>query len=161
VLDLSANTIHRRVVRSLVLVPVLRGAVKTDVPASVLSFIPRAPEQFPGVKARAELPAHYPERRARGADPRQRRRDQPEELKRERFRGVKQGTIVGKDGLERTYDQYLRGRNGIRRVQVDANGRPIPTRASRTCVRWPGSACGCRWTSASEKRRPGLRWRGR
>ena len=41
------------------------------------------------------------------------------------FRGVHAGTVVGKQGLERTYDRYLRGVDGVRRVQVDAFGRPI------------------------------------
>ena len=40
-----------------------------------------------------------------------------------RNRGVKQGTIIGKAGLEYTYDRYLRGRDGARILRVDANGR--------------------------------------
>jgi penicillin-binding protein 2 len=40
------------------------------------------------------------------------------------FRGVKGGSIVGKQGLEYTYDKYLRGRNGAQRIEVDAQGRP-------------------------------------
>ncbi|MGH2898235.1 MAG: penicillin-binding transpeptidase domain-containing protein, partial [Solirubrobacteraceae bacterium] len=50
----------------------------------------------------------------------------PKELQRPRFRGVKEGTIIGTGGLERTYDRYLRGVDGIERVQVDAFGRPVP-----------------------------------
>src|SRR5205807_4829848 len=48
----------------------------------------------------------------------------PQQLKAQRFRGVHQGTIVGKGGLEFTYDRYLRGKPGATRVQVDALGRP-------------------------------------
>ncbi|NLV16724.1 MAG: penicillin-binding protein 2 [Syntrophomonadaceae bacterium] len=35
------------------------------------------------------------------------------------------GDLVGKDGLERFYQDYLRGTDGARRVEVDARGRPI------------------------------------
>ena len=34
----------------------------------------------------------------------------PDQLKQPRFRGVPQGTVVGKSGIERAYDRYLRGR---------------------------------------------------
>ncbi|MEA2271400.1 MAG: penicillin-binding protein 2, partial [Solirubrobacteraceae bacterium] len=46
----------------------------------------------------------------------------PEQLKQKRFRGVSQGTIVGKGGVEWWYDRYLRGRDGATRVQVDSLG---------------------------------------
>jgi penicillin-binding protein 2 len=38
------------------------------------------------------------------------------------------GDIVGKLGVERTYDRYLRGRPGIERVVVNALGEPTETR---------------------------------
>jgi penicillin-binding protein 2 len=37
--------------------------------------------------------------------------------------GFKPGDIIGKEGLEATYDQYLRGRDGSRTVIVDSRGR--------------------------------------
>ncbi|HYE14408.1 MAG TPA: penicillin-binding protein 2 [Pyrinomonadaceae bacterium] len=33
------------------------------------------------------------------------------------------GAIIGQEGLERTYDRYLRGRDGYRKVEVDSRGR--------------------------------------
>lgn len=33
--------------------------------------------------------------------------------------------LVGKDGLEKVYEEYLKGTDGARRVEVDARGRPI------------------------------------
>ena len=156
-----ANTIHRRVVRSLVLVPYSSARVKTDVPASVLSYIRERPEQFPGVKVEQTYLRDYPRGTLAAQILGNVGEISPEELKLARYRGVKQGTIVGKDGLERTYDAYLRGKNGIRRVQVDANGRPIPNAApAATSGRSPGSACACRWTSAS-RRSARTRWPGR
>lgn len=48
----------------------------------------------------------------------------PDELKLPRFRdaGYRSGDIIGKKGLEDVYDEYLRGRDGSRRVLVDALG---------------------------------------
>jgi penicillin-binding protein 2 len=39
--------------------------------------------------------------------------------------GARPGTLVGRDGLEREYDAVLRGRDGIRFVEVDALGRTV------------------------------------
>ncbi|MFL5975465.1 MAG: penicillin-binding transpeptidase domain-containing protein, partial [Solirubrobacterales bacterium] len=47
-----------------------------------------------------------------------------QELKLKRFKGVKQGTVVGQGGLERAYDQYLRGVDGSTKITIDALGRP-------------------------------------
>lgn len=38
--------------------------------------------------------------------------------------GYRMGDLIGKAGLERTYDAILRGKNGRLRVEVDAYGRP-------------------------------------
>ena len=46
-----------------------------------------------------------------------------EELELPRFRGLRAGDTVGKQGLENAYDEYLRGKPGETRIQVDAMGR--------------------------------------
>jgi len=45
----------------------------------------------------------------------------PEELK-DTYTTLKPGDRVGKSGIERKYDQYLRGTNGFDAVEVDASG---------------------------------------
>ena len=47
------------------------------------------------------------------------------ELKTRAFAGVKQGTVVGQEGLEYYYDRYLRGKPGVQRVEVNALGYPV------------------------------------
>jgi penicillin-binding protein 2 len=42
-----------------------------------------------------------------------------------RFPGADLGTIVGKAGLERTYDDTLRGADGVRYIEVNAHGRLV------------------------------------
>src|SRR5213594_2226886 len=63
-----------------------------------------------------------------------------------RFTGVRLGGLVGKDGLERQYDDSLRGADGVRFVEVSALGRvvreggtasrlpPVPGRALHTTI---------------------------
>ena len=125
-LDTSATAIHKRVVRSLVLVPYSSVRVKTDVPRSVLAYVRERPELFQGVKVEQTYLRDYPHKMLAAQILGTVGEISPSELKQKRYRGVKPGTIVGHNGLERAYDKYLRGQDGVRRVQVDANGRPIP-----------------------------------
>ena len=48
----------------------------------------------------------------------------PEQLDQPRYKqaGYKPGDIIGQEGLESVYDQYLRGRDGYREVIVDSRG---------------------------------------
>jgi len=56
----------------------------------------------------------------------------PEQLKQAEYkdRGYKPGDIIGQDGLEAFYDEYLRGRDGYRKVIVDSGGH-IQTEVER------------------------------
>lgn len=49
----------------------------------------------------------------------------PKQLEREEYkaRGLRPGDIIGKGGLEESYDEFLRGRPGYRKVIVDSRGR--------------------------------------
>ena len=48
----------------------------------------------------------------------------PEQLKQPEYRdrGYKPGDVIGQEGLEAVYDEYLRGREGYRKVIVDSRG---------------------------------------
>jgi penicillin-binding protein 2 len=46
----------------------------------------------------------------------------PEQLKQPEFKERKPGDIIGQEGLEAVYDEYLRGRDGYRKVIVDSRG---------------------------------------
>jgi penicillin-binding protein 2 len=49
----------------------------------------------------------------------------PEQLKQSSYKdkGLKPGNVIGLSGLEQTYDDYLRGKDGYRKVIVDSRGR--------------------------------------
>jgi penicillin-binding protein 2 len=46
----------------------------------------------------------------------------PEQLKQPEYKGYKPGDMIGQEGLEAVYDEYLRGRDGYRKVIVDSRG---------------------------------------
>lgn len=46
-----------------------------------------------------------------------------EQLKDPRYEGVRQGSIVGRSGLEYAYETYLRGTEGIEKLEIDSSGR--------------------------------------
>jgi len=125
VLGLPGGEVHRRVVRSLVLVPYSNARLRTDVPASTLSYISERPELFPGVTVDQTYLRDYPNRTVGAQILGTVGEISKEETKEPRFRGVTAGTTIGKSGLERTYDRYLRGVDGKQRIQVDAFGRPV------------------------------------
>jgi len=55
-----------------------------------------------------------------------------EQLKQQEYKdkGYKPGDIIGQDGIEAVYDEYLRGRDGYRKVIVDSRGH-IQTEVER------------------------------
>lgn len=126
VLGLSTGEVHRRVIRSLVLVPYSAVRLKTDVSGSVLAYIAERSEQFPGVTVDETYLRDYPNGSIGAQMLGTVGEISPDEKKEERFRAVKAGTIIGKSGLERAYDLSLRGTDGKQRIQVDAFGRPVP-----------------------------------
>ncbi len=47
----------------------------------------------------------------------------PKQLESDEYKGLRPGDIIGKGGLEQSYDEFLRGRPGYRKVIVDSRGR--------------------------------------
>jgi penicillin-binding protein 2 len=142
-LNMSPRTIQERVVRSLTLVPYASVTIKTDVPATVRNYLLERSAQFPGVDVQKVYLRRYPNSDLGAQIEGTVGEISPSELKLPRFRGVRQGTIVGKEGIERAYDRYLRGVDGAQRITVDAFGRPkgpaqerdpVPGRALRTSL---------------------------
>jgi penicillin-binding protein 2 len=60
----------------------------------------------------------------------------PKELHGHNYPGSKQGDVVGQTGLEANYDQFLRGTDGVDKIQVNAQG--LPTGQTRTIKPVPG-----------------------
>lgn len=54
-----------------------------------------------------------------------------EQLKLPRYRGLRQGDLVGQSGIEYEYDRFLRGAPGATRIQVDSLGNTRGTLADK------------------------------
>ncbi len=78
--------------------------------------------ELPGVTIEVESQRAYPSTRFAAHLLGYVREVSEADLARGRFR---RGDLVGQSGLERLYDEYLRGRDGAEQIEVDAYGRPI------------------------------------
>src|SRR4051794_16457608 len=124
ILNTRPRTIHRRVIQQVAQTPYAAVTIKTDVGSAAFNYLKERQAQFPGVKPEIQYLRDYPFN-ALGAQLFGTLREiSPDELKKKRYRGVKQGERIGKDGVEETYDRYLRGTDGYYKQVVDALGRP-------------------------------------
>lgn len=122
VIDMRPETIQRRVVQSLAVLPYASVKLRVDTPRSVIAYLQERKAEFPGVAPDTIFLRRYPKKTLAAQLLGNVGEVDPAELKQARFRGVAPGTVVGKSGVEYTYDSYLRGRNGAERLQIDSMG---------------------------------------
>lgn len=105
--------------------PYLPIIIKEDVSeAPVVTYLKEHSLEFPGVTIRKSYLRNYPEGRFAAHLLGHVGEISAEELETEEFRTLHAGQRVGKNGVETTYDSYLRGESGSRQIEVDASGRP-------------------------------------
>jgi len=124
VIGVRPSTIHRRVVQQLALTPYAAVTVKTDVGRSAYNYLLERQERFPGVRSSKTYIRDYPFKEIGAQLFGTLAEISPEQLKQDEYRGVAAGTRIGRDGIEETYDRWLRGTDGFTRISVDAQGRP-------------------------------------
>ncbi|WP_371369872.1 penicillin-binding protein 2 [Sporomusa rhizae] len=99
--------------------------LKTDVDQKTISKIEENRSAFPGIVIKAQPVRKYIYQdfaahifgyvgEISGAELQQKKED-----------GYKTGDIIGKAGLEKVYDKYIRGTAGAERIEVDVNGQPV------------------------------------
>ncbi len=105
--------------------PYLVSTIKEDVPEdTVVAYLKEHSLEFPGVRIEKSYLRSYPRKEFATHVLGYVGEVSEADLDTERFHGLKAGEKVGKDGVEYTYDHYLRGTPGERKVEVDAAGRP-------------------------------------
>ena len=126
-LGLSPRRIEALVIRGRTAVRYAPVTIKTDAGPGVLTVLAERQNEFPGVVQQPVSIRAYPfgdmAAQALGYVGQVSER----ELKLRAFNGVKAGTVVGQEGLEYYYDRYLRGQPGVERVEVNAQGYPVPS----------------------------------
>ncbi|HEX4719995.1 MAG TPA: penicillin-binding protein 2 [Thermoleophilaceae bacterium] len=130
VLHMTRRDIRSSVRDQLRAVPFSAAIVKTDVKLPVVEYLSEHASSFPGVTVDKIWLRSYPYHQVAAhifgtvgevTEP---------QLKERRYSGVTQGDRVGQSGIEYSYDRFLRGKNGARRVLVDASGDPRGTLGS-------------------------------
>jgi penicillin-binding protein 2 len=122
VIDVRPRVIHERVIEGIAELPYSNVTIRSAVPRDAFNFIRERREQFPGVEVEKQYLRDYPHDELAAQLFGTTREISPEELEMKRYRGVDQGTRIGADGIEESYDEYLRGTDGYTRVIINALG---------------------------------------
>lgn len=122
VLAMSPKTINDRVVDGVVQVPYANVRIRTDIPAPQRTFIQERENLFPGVNVESVYLRQYPQRTLAAQILGTIGQISGRQIKDSAFRGIEAGTDIGQTGLEAKYDKYLRGTDGLYRIDVNAAG---------------------------------------
>ena len=100
--------------------------LRRDVGNYLVYYLEENKGRFPGVDVQRVFVRRYPHGTLAAHILGTSARSTEEELKEPRYKGLEPGDEIGQDGVEDTYDHYLRGTPGVTRIQVDAFGQPTP-----------------------------------
>lgn len=98
--------------------------IKQDVSLRSVAYILERKASFPGVEQRADYVRSYPAGQLAAQLLGHLGEIDRAQLKQRRYRGYAAGDVIGQGGVEGSYDRWLRGRDGVAKVEVDAMGRP-------------------------------------
>jgi penicillin-binding protein 2 len=98
--------------------------LKEDVSKRMRTYVEEHTLSYPGVEVQDEYLRAYPHGDLAAHILGHVGPISAEELASQHFKGYEGGDVVGQDGLEWTYDKWLRGRDGVAKVEVDAQGHP-------------------------------------
>jgi penicillin-binding protein 2 len=114
------KTMHEQ----LTLAPSAPVTLRRDVGSYLVFYLQENQNRFPGVTVQRVFVRRYPHGTLAAHILGNVGEVSEEQLEESRYRGLEPGDEVGQDGVEDTYDRYLRGTPGITRTQVDAFGQP-------------------------------------
>ncbi|HEX6687899.1 MAG TPA: penicillin-binding protein 2 [Solirubrobacterales bacterium] len=98
--------------------------LRRDVGSYLVYYLQENQVRFPGVTVQRVFVRRYPHGTLAAHILGNVGEISEEQLKERRFQGLQPGDEIGQDGVEDTYDRFLRGTPGIERIQVDAFGQP-------------------------------------
>jgi penicillin-binding protein 2 len=127
--DLTHSTLkhlRKTMHEELKLAPAAPVTLRRDVGHYLVYYLQENQERFPGVEVQRVFVRAYPDGTLAAHILGNVGEISEDELKDPRYRGLLPGDEIGQDGVEDTYDRYLRGQPGLTRIQVDALGEPTP-----------------------------------
>ena len=98
--------------------------LKQDASMRIVSYLKEHTLSFPGVEIQQDYLRAYPLGDFAAHLLGNLGEISGDELESKHFKGYRMGDVVGQAGVEYTYDRWLRGRDGIAKIEVDAFGRP-------------------------------------
>jgi penicillin-binding protein 2 len=100
--------------------------LRRDVGSYLVYYLQENQEHFPGVNVQRVFVRRYPNGTLAAHVLGSVGEVSEKQLKEVRYRRLEPGDEVGQDGVEDTYDRFLRGTPGTTRIQVNALGQPTP-----------------------------------
>lgn len=100
--------------------------LRQDVGFDLVAYVEENQLKFPGVAVQRVFVRHYPHGTLVAHVLGSVGEVSEEELEEAANKDLEPGEMVGKGGVETTYDNYLRGKPGLTRIQVNALGEPTP-----------------------------------
>ncbi len=98
--------------------------LRKDVGDYLVYYLQENQDRFPGVTVQRVFVRRYPHGTLAAHILGNVGEVSEEQLKEPRYRGLQPGDEIGQEGVEDTYDRFLRGKPGLTRIQVDALGQP-------------------------------------
>ncbi|HET7485061.1 MAG TPA: penicillin-binding protein 2 [Solirubrobacterales bacterium] len=118
--------LRRTMRKELTLAPAAPVTLRRDVGHYLVYYLQENQDRFPGVEIQRVFVRDYPDGTLAAHIFGNVGEISEKQLKERQYRGLQPGDEIGQDGVEYTYDRYLRGKPGLTRVQVDALGEPTP-----------------------------------
>ncbi len=132
VIGMSPKEIRKQLHQQTKDLPANPVTLRRDVGYDLVYYLRENQEAYPGVTIQRVFVRNYPNGTLGAQIFGYVREVTEQQLKEPRYQGLIPGDQVGQSGVENTYDNVLRGTNGVTRVQVDAEGRPTGGILSRT-----------------------------
>jgi penicillin-binding protein 2 len=117
--------------RQIRLDPLAPVTIARDVDRSVVFYLGEHEARYPGVTVVEGEKRTYPNGKLAAHIFGQLSEIDARELKLPAYQGYQAGWVIGQNGVEGTYDRWLRGQDGIKRVTIDATGTPLSTQVVR------------------------------
>jgi penicillin-binding protein 2 len=118
--------LRRTMHKELTLAPAAPVTLRRDVGHYLVYYLQENQDRFPGVEVQRVFVRDYPDGTLAAHILGNVGEISETQLKEPQHRGLQPGDEIGQEGVEATYDRYLRGKPGLTQVQVDALGEPTP-----------------------------------
>jgi penicillin-binding protein 2 len=120
----SPRRVRKLMHEQLKLSPSAPVTLRRDVGHYLVYYLQENQQRFPGVEVERVFVRSYPHETLAAHVLGYVGEIREDQLKERRYRGLVPGDEIGQEGVEHSYDRWLRGRPGLTRIQVDAMGQP-------------------------------------